>query len=118
MNRKIICFSIILASLIISIGYALAQSTIQSNIIHVSIPYKLTLNYGIYTAGQVQLQAHLSLNDAPIKNALIHFYVCNSYGSNLTRIGAYSTDFNGLACMNYYTTEKDLYFTALWTIGD
>jgi hypothetical protein len=117
MNQKILGLVVALVIVTSVLGYALAQSIIQSNVIHVSIPYKLSLTYGIYTSGQIYLQAHLSLNNAPVKNALIEFYLCDSNGSNQIAIGGYHTNSYGCAQMNYYTTDCDLYFKATWIVG-
>ena len=120
MNQKILGLVVALVIVVSILSIALAQSIIQSNVDHVSFPYKLSLTHRITLnlPCRVELQAILSMDDMPIQKALIRFYICNSDGSNQTAIGAYTTNSNGLAMMEYYTIESDLYFKATWTIGE
>lgn len=112
LNRKYSLVAIALIAVMCT-GIAYAAFTIESNEVHVTINYILSLSY-TYTGSVVHLTAHLESQGSPVSGATVTFYV---YGASWSSIGTAGTDASGNALLDYAVTANgDYYFKAAYAV--
>ena len=94
-------------------GIVYAAFTIESNEVHVTIGYTLSLTY-TYSGSTVHLTGHLESQGSPVNGATVTFYV---YGASWSSIGTAGTDASGNALLDYAVTANgDYYFKAAYAV--
>jgi len=112
LNRKYSLVAIALIAVMCT-GIAYAAFRIESNEVHVTINYTLSLSY-TYTGSVVHLTAHLESQGSPVSGVTVEFYV---YGASWSSIGTASTNGNGDAFLDSAVTANgDYYFKAAYDV--